>query len=72
MQNCPNVPRCPLYKKLGQTSLATLRALYCEGVFSGCARFRSMKSGVVPEADLLPNGERLRNSLASPPRHDEK
>lgn len=58
-EKCPNITRCPIFPDLGRTSLATLKALYCEGVFEGCARYKSMKSGVMPARDLLPNGEKL-------------
>lgn len=58
-ESCPNTHRCPIYPDLGKTSLATLKALYCEGVYDGCARYKSMKAGTVPARDLLPNGQRL-------------
>ncbi len=39
--------------------LAIYKTLYCNGGFEKCKRYESASQGVMPDADLLPDGDRL-------------
>lgn len=39
--------------------LAVYKALYCNGRFERCQRFQSAAQGLMPPADLLPDGDRM-------------
>ena len=39
--------------------LAVYKALYCNSRFQKCKRYEQASQGVVPEPDLLPDGDRL-------------
>lgn len=56
---CPNTKKCPLFPQFRTGALRVLKAIYCEADFTRCARYQSMKSGVVPALTLLPNGRHL-------------
>lgn len=57
---CPKITRCPMFPIFGADgALAVIKALYCEGVYENCERFRSVGRGVIPPRDLLPDGRRL-------------
>lgn len=60
---CPNLAICPMFPRFQSEQMLTVyRQTFCEaldGVFTGCARYRSMKMGVRPRPTLLPNGEEL-------------
>lgn len=38
------------------TALAVIKALYCEGVYTNCERYKRATRGVIPPRDLLPDG----------------
>ena len=51
---------CPVFPEFrNQSALKMMQALYCEGDFSRCQRFKIASSGVMPPKDLLPDGSRL-------------
>lgn len=41
--------------------LAVYQTLYCNGRCERCARYVSANQGTMPEADLLPDGDRLKS-----------
>lgn len=51
---------CPIFPEFkNRSALKTLQALYCEGEYEGCERYKLVKTGVMPDRDLLPNGTKL-------------
>ena len=42
-----------------QSILRIYQIRYCEGRFDTCKRYESASKGVMPDPDLLPDGERL-------------
>lgn len=64
---CPRMSGCPVFPEFRtQAALKTMQALYCEGDYQRCERFKSVSDGVVPPRNLLPDGTTLRN-----PRSDQ-
>jgi len=39
--------------------LAIYKTFYCKGSFEKCKRYELASEGVMPDADLLPDGDRL-------------
>lgn len=58
---CRFQARCPIYPRFSLDSvLAIYKTFYCNSDFEQCKRYESANNGVVPDADLLPDGDRLR------------
>lgn len=58
---CRFQARCPIYPRFSLDSvLAIYKTFYCNSDFEKCKRYESANKGVVPDADLLPDGERMR------------
>lgn len=58
--SCPKMSGCPVFPEFrNQSALKTMQALYCEGDFSRCERYKSASKGIMPPKDLLPDGSRL-------------
>ncbi|MFK8002904.1 MAG: hypothetical protein AB8H86_25270 [Polyangiales bacterium] len=55
--SCPKIAKCPMFPLFVEgTALAVIKALYCEGVYTNCERYKSVGRGVIPPRDLLPDG----------------
>lgn len=59
-QSCKFRDRCPMFPVFNSKQvLAVYKALYCNGRFERCQRFQSAAQGLMPPADLLPDGDRM-------------
>ncbi len=59
---CRFVKRCPMFSQFAsQATLRIFQIHYCQGEFSQCERYKRASAGVMPPADLLPDGSLLRN-----------
>ncbi|MFT5354638.1 MAG: hypothetical protein ACI9KE_001845 [Polyangiales bacterium] len=57
---CPKITKCPMFPIfVADTALAVIKALYCEGVYENCERYKSVNRGVIPPRNLLPDGRIL-------------
>lgn len=57
---CPKINKCPMFPAFGRDStLAVIKALYCEGVYTNCERFKCAERGMTPPIVLLPDGRTL-------------
>ncbi len=58
--SCPKMPACPVFPEFkNRSALKMMQALYCEGDYGRCERFKTVSTGVIPPRDLLPDGSRL-------------
>lgn len=58
--SCPKMVACPVFPEFrNRAALKMMQALYCEGDFQRCERFKSASVGVTPPRDLLPDGSTL-------------
>jgi hypothetical protein len=57
---CPKMVACPVFPEFkNRAALNVMQALYCEGEFTRCERYKSISTGVIPPRDLLPDGSTL-------------
>ncbi|MFO0612819.1 MAG: hypothetical protein U0414_09540 [Polyangiaceae bacterium] len=58
--SCPKMVMCPVFPRFKSVSaLKVMQALYCEGDFTRCERFKSSSAGTKPPDTLLPDGTTL-------------
>lgn len=60
MASCPRVTTCPLFKQFSlKSSLKAWQALFCEGIFANCERWKLAAADREVPLGLLPNGRHL-------------
>lgn len=71
MQTCPRVAACPLFAQFKvKASLGVWQAMFCDGGFERCERYRLAGQGRPVPVHLLPNGRLLEVPLDQlEPRH---
>lgn len=60
VERCPQADTCsllPLYGLRG--TLPVLRAMFCDGQYERCARYRATQLGRAVPSNLLPNGRAI-------------
>lgn len=67
---CPKMTNCPVFPMFKNiAALKVMQALYCEGDFGRCERFKIASTGVKPPLELLPDGSTLPSASGrEPPR----
>jgi hypothetical protein len=55
--HCEFKSRCPMFPLIrSNAALKVYQQVYCEAKFETCERHKSVTSGVIPPASLLPDG----------------
>lgn len=59
-KQCRFLAKCPMFPLFTSKSILRIYQIrYCEGTYTDCARYKKASQGVMPPANLLPDGDVL-------------